>query len=77
MSTATLDFSFLDWDHFVIYPKPPLRPESSQDVKFGIIVSGLESALWHDFLGILEREFENDFDPLESKLCVYFHDGPR
>jgi len=28
-------------------------------------------------MGAIEAEFDGDFDPLEDKLCVYFHKGPR
>lgn len=74
---SVLDLSYFDRNHFIVFPKPPLRPASSQDVKYGIIVSGVETSLWDDFLERLEDEFDGDYDPDEEKLCVYFHNGPR
>lgn len=72
-----IDLSFFDRDHFIVFPKPPLRPAASQDVKHGIVITGLETSLWHDFLEAVEAEFDGDYDPSEEKLCVYFHKGPR
>ena len=77
MSINILDLSYFDRNHFIIFPKPPLRPSSSQDVKNGIIISGVETSLWQDFIQRLEGEFDGDYDPVEEKLCVYFHQGPR
>lgn len=74
---SAIDLTFFDRNHFIVYPKPPLRPVSSQDVKHGIIVSDLETSSWEKFMGAIEAEFDGDFDPLEDKLCVYFHKGPR
>ena len=78
MST-TIDLTFFDRNHFIIFPKPPLRPANSQDVKHGIIIAGLDdnSSRWEDFLECIEAEFDGDYDPSEDKLCVYFHKGPR
>jgi len=74
---STIDLSFFDRNHFIVFPKPPLRPVSSQDVKYGIVVTGLETSLWQDFIEAVEAEFEGDYDPAEERLCVYFHKGPR
>jgi hypothetical protein len=74
---STIDLTFFDRNHFIVFPKPPLRPAASQDVKHGIIVSGLETSLWGDFLESVECEFDGDYDPTEEKLCIYFHKGPR
>jgi len=74
---STLDLSFFDRNHFIIFPKPPLRPLQSQDAKHGIIITGLESSLYSDFLKSLEEEFKQDYDTNEERLCVYFHKGPR
>ena len=76
MST-TIDLTFFDRNHFIVFPKPPLRPPNSLDVKHGIIITGLESSLWSDFVEAIEGEFEADYDNSEAKLCVYFHNGPR
>jgi hypothetical protein len=72
-----IDLSLFDRDHFIVFPKPPLRPAASQDVKHGIVITGLETSLWQDFLEAVETEFDGDYDPSEEKLCVYFHKGPR
>jgi hypothetical protein len=74
---SVIDLTYFDRNHFIIYPKPPLRPTGSQDVKHGIIVSDLETSSWETFLEALEIEFDGDYDPVEEKLCVYFHKGPR
>jgi len=74
---SILDLSYFDRNHFIIFPKPPLRPATSQDVKHGIIMSGVETSLWEDFVERLEDEFHGDYDPAEEKLCIYFHKGPR
>lgn len=74
---SAIDLTFFDRNHFILFPKPPLRPATSQDVKHGIILTGLETSLWQDFLESLEEEFDGDYDPSEEKLCVYFHKGPR
>jgi hypothetical protein len=74
---SAIDLTFFDRNHFIVYPKPPLRPVSSQDVKHGIIVSDLETSSWEKFMDAIEAEFDGDFDSLEDKLCVYFHKGPR
>jgi hypothetical protein len=76
MSTA-IDLMFFDRNHFIVFPKPPLRPASSQDVKHGIVITGLENSLWSDFFEAIEQEFAEDYDDSEEKLCVYFHNGPR
>jgi len=75
--SAAIDLTFFDRNHFIVFPKPPLRPFSSQDVKHGIVITDLESSLWSDFVEAIEEEFEADYDDSEAKLCVYFHDGPR
>jgi hypothetical protein len=74
---STLDLSFFDRNHFIIFPKPPLRPATSQDVKHGIVMTGLKTSLWHEFKESIEAEFDDEYDPSEEKLCVYFHKGPR
>lgn len=74
---SAIDLSFFDRNHFIVFPKPPLRPVTSQDVKHGIIVTDLETPLWQDFMEAVEAEFDGDYDPSEEKLCVYFHKGPR
>jgi hypothetical protein len=74
---SAIDLSFFDRNHYIIFPKPPLRPAPSQDVKHGIVLTGLETSLWGDFMESIEEEFDSDYDPSEEKLCVYFHNGPR
>ena len=74
---SAIDLTYFDRNHFIIFPKPPLRPAPSQDVKHGIVLTGMESSLWGDFIEALEAEFEDDYDSTEEKLCVYFHKGPR
>jgi len=77
IASTTIDLSFFDRNHFIVYPKPPLRPASSQDVKHGIVITGIETSLWNDFMEALYNEFDGDYDDTEDKLCVYFHNGPR
>jgi hypothetical protein len=74
---SAIDLTFFDRNHFIIFPKPPLRPIGSQDVKHGIIISGIETSMWEDFQDAIETEFDGDYDPVDEKLCVYFHKGPR
>jgi len=74
---SALDLSFFDRNLYILFPKAPLRPAGSQDVKHGIVLTGFKSSEWHDFFAAVEAEFTGDYDPYEEKLCVYFHKGPR
>lgn len=74
---SALDLTFFDRNHYILYPKPPLRPEVSQDVKYGIVMTGVNTSLWADLIDAVEKEFAGDYDPAEDKLCIYFHKGPR
>jgi len=74
---SALDLSFFDRNHYILFPKVPLRPADSQDVKHGIVLTGVNSSMWHEFIAAVETEFAGDYDPHEEKLCVYFHKGPR